>query len=168
MHMSTKTLMAREEYLQTSFEGAEPDYVDGELVERTMPNFFHGEIQVNLADAFKPWQVRDLLFRASEVRLRVAPDKFRVADFAVFSARQCTAIPEDAPYAVVEIVSPDDRFEDLMNKLADYEEAGIEFIFVADPPVRKLSRYRNGDLFAMQALELINPQVSIPLNAIFG
>jgi hypothetical protein len=40
--MTTKTLMNREEYLRTSFEGPEPDYSDGELLERSEPDFFHG------------------------------------------------------------------------------------------------------------------------------
>ena len=168
MNMVTKTLMAQEEYLRTSFEGPEPDYVDGELVERTMPNFLHGRTQIRLSDAFKPWEDRNHLFRISEIRLRVAPHKFRVADFAVFASEQHNLIPEDSPYAVVEIVSPDDRYEDLMSKLADYEEAGVEFIFVADPPARKLSRYHHGDLFAAAALELAAYEVAIPLTQIFG
>ena len=164
--MATKTLVSAEEYLRTSFEGAEPDYLDGELVERTMPNLFHSEIQVALVIAFGPW--RDRLFLSTEIRLRVGHNKFRVADFAVFSSKQRKSIPEDAPYAVVEIVSPDDRYEDLMSKLADYEEAGVEFIFVADPPTRKLSRYRNGDLIAVSSLDLPAHGLSITLAAIFG
>ena len=165
--MATKTLIAPEEYLRTSFEGAEPDYVDGELVERSVPNFFHSEIQVALGDAFKPWQDRKQLFRAAEIRLRLVHNKFRVADFALFSSIQQDAIPESAPYAVVEIVSSDDRHEDLMSKLADYEEAGVEFIFVADPPKRKLSRYRNGDLMALSSLDLPAHRLNIPLESIF-
>jgi Uma2 family endonuclease len=166
--MATKTLMAKEEYLRTSFEGPEPDYIEGELVERTVPNFFHSRVQVRLSDAFKPWEDRRQLFRSSEIRLRVSPDKFRVADFAVFSAEQNEAIPPDAPYCVVEIVSPDDRYDEIMSKLADYEGAGVEFIFVADPPAHKLSRYRHGDLLAVAALELTAYKVMIPLNLIFG
>ena len=108
------------------------------------------------------------MFRSTEIRLRVGNNKFRVADFAVFSSKQREAIPEDAPYAVVEIVSPDDRYEDLMSKLADYEEAGVEFAFVADPPTRKLSRYRDGDLVALPSLDLPAYGLKIPLSAIFG
>jgi Uma2 family endonuclease len=166
--MATKELVSREDYLRAAFDGPEPDYVDGEVVERSMPNAFHAKIQVRLSDALKPWEDRRQLFRLTEIRLRVAPDRFRVADLAVFSSDQDEPIPPDPPYAVVEIVSPDDRYEDLMNKLADYEQAGVEFIFVADPPVRKLSRYRHGDLFSASSLELPSYGVSIPLESIFG
>lgn len=72
------------------------------------------------------------------------------------------------PYAVVEIVSPDDRFNDLMVKLADYEKAGFACIFIADPPTRVLSCYRNGDFFTQPALELPAYGVRIPLDSIFG
>ena len=164
--MATKTLLALEEYLHTSYEGPEPDYIDGELVERSMPNFSHGDTQVRLGDAFRPWQERKELFRAAEIRFSVAPKKFRVADFAVFSRKQ-KDLPEDPPYAVVEIVSPDDRHEELMTKLADYEAVGVAFTFVADPPLRKLSRYLNGDLLTVASLELPAYGVSIPAEKIF-
>ncbi len=165
--MAMKTLISSEEYLRSSFDGPEPDYVAGELVERPVPNFAHSRIQIRLSDAFKPWEDRGQLFRASEIRLRVTPDRFRVADFAVFLSEPSEGIPEIAPHAVVEIVSPDDRYEELMSKLADYDAAGVEFIFVADPPLRKLSRYRQGDLLTLGALEL-SAGVVIPLDLIFG
>ena len=161
-------LISKEEYLRTSFADMDPDYVDGGLVERSSPNYFHSRTQVRLADAFKPWQDRGQLFRALGIRLHVAPERFRVADFAVFASAQHEPIPVDPPYAVVEIVSPDDRFEVLMSKLADYEQAGVEFIFVADPPVRRLSRYSRGDLFTVAALELPAYDAVIPVSSIFG
>ncbi len=168
MGMATNTLLSTGEYLRSSFESPEPDYVDGELVERAMPNYFHSQIQLRLGYALKPWYDRGQLFGAPEIRLRVAPERFRVADFAVFSSEQDELIPRDPPYAVVEIVSPDDRHEELMSKLADYEAAGVEFIFVADPPTKRLSRYRRGDLLVVAALELSAYQVVIPANSIFG
>lgn len=166
--MATNTLISRDQYLRTSFEGLEPDYVDGELVERPMPNYIHGRIQVRLSDAFKLWEDRQQLFRASEIRLQVAPERFRIVDFAVFASEQVELIPSDPPYAIVEIVSPDDKYDDLMSKLADYEQGGVEFVFVADPPVRRLSRYTRGSLVAVTALELSAYQAIIPIDSIFG
>lgn len=54
-----------------------------------------------------------------------------------------------------------------MSKLADYDAAGVEFIFDADPPARRLSRYRHGDLLTVGALEL-GATALIPIDAIFG
>lgn len=166
--MATNTLISTVEYLRSSFENPEPDYVDGELVERSMPNYLHSQAQLCLGYALKPWYDLGQLFGAPEIRLRVSPERFRVADFAIFAAKQEELIPLDPPYAVVEIVSPDDRYEDLMGKLEDYEQAGVEFIFVADPPVKRLSRYRRGDLLAVSAIELPAYQVIVPASSIFG
>ncbi len=168
MGMATNTLLSTGEYLRSSFESPEPDYVDGELVDRPLPNYFHSRTQIRLADLFRPWEDRRQLFRASEIRLCIAPERFRVADFAIFTAEQDELIPRDPPYAIVEIVSPDDRHEDLMSKLADYETAGVEFIFVADPPTKRLSRYRRGDLLVVAALELPAYQAVVPASSIFG
>lgn len=165
--MATKTLLAREEYLRTGFESPEPEYVNGELVERSITNFDHAETQVLLTDAFRPWSDRKELFCASEIRFPIGAGKFRVADFALFLSRQ-KAIPEDTPYLIVEIVSTDDRHEDLMAKLADYEQMGVEFIFVAGPPLRKLSRYLRGDLLTVPAIELPAYGVDIPRTNIFA
>ena len=166
--MATKTLISKDEYLRTSFEDPEPDYVEGEVVERPVPNYLHGRAQARLSQAFKQWEDNEQLFVASEIRLRVAADRFRVADFALFTSEQTELIPADPPYAVVEIVSPDDLYEEIMNRLADYDQAGVEFVFVADPPVRRLSRYHRGDLFTVAALELPGYQAVIPVDSIFG
>ena len=166
--MATNTLISSAEYLRTSFEDPEPDYVGGEVVERAVPNYLHSRTQARLSQVFTPWEDRGQLFAASEIRLRVAPDRFRVADFVLLSSEQTELIPVDPPYAVVEIVSPGDRYEEIMSKLADYEQGGVEFVFVADPPVRRLSRYSCGDLFTVAALELPAYQAVIPLDSIFG
>lgn len=165
--MATNTLISKAEYLRTSFESPEPDYVDGELVERPGPNFLHGRTQVRLAQAFMPWEDRGQLFGVSETRVLVAPERFRVVDFAVFGSEEQDLIPRDSPYAVVEIVSPDDRYEEIMNKLADYEQAGVGFVFLADPLVRRLAQYSRGNLITVSALELPAYGVKIPLESIF-
>jgi Uma2 family endonuclease len=162
-----KSLIPIEKFLRASYENPEPDYVGGALVERPAPTYLQSRTQIRLADALRPWEEKKLLFRASEIRLRVGGDRFRVADFAVFASAQLDAIPEDVPAAVVEIVSPDDRYEELMRKLADYEAAGVAYLFVADPPVRRLSRYLHGDLLAVPAPEAQEHGVRVPLASIF-
>jgi hypothetical protein len=43
--MTVKALISEEEYLRTPYENPAPDYVLGELVERSVPNNFHSEVQ---------------------------------------------------------------------------------------------------------------------------
>jgi Uma2 family endonuclease len=165
--MATNTLISKAEYLRTSFESPEPDYVDGELVERPVPNTFHAGTQILLSDAFQPWQAQRQLFRYSELRLQVAPERFRVADFTVFTSPQREPIPKDPPYVIVEIVSPDDRYDEIMGKLADYQQAGVEFLFIADLRFRRLSRYDGGSLITVAALDLPAYQFKIPAESLF-
>lgn len=49
--MATKTLITEEEYLATGFEW-EPEYRDGEIIERPTPNTKHSTTQTLLAVHF--------------------------------------------------------------------------------------------------------------------
>lgn len=152
--MTTKALVSEEEYLHTAFEGPEPDYLAGVLMERSMPNSWHSRTHRNLFQALLPQYESGRLFPHSELRLRVAPGRYRVADLCAFTSDPEDAIPEEPPCLVIEIVSPDDRHHELVEKLGEYEAAGVEFIYVADPVFRQLSRYSHRSLIAVDALEL--------------
>ena len=45
-------LVSEEEYLRSNFGEHAPEYIDGELVERTMPNDVHAENQLVLGSQF--------------------------------------------------------------------------------------------------------------------
>ena len=69
--MSTKLLMDVEEYLHTSFEGSDCEYLDGEVVERNMGEIPHGDVQLALG--------RVLSTRRSTLGIRVIPE-IRIRD----------------------------------------------------------------------------------------
>ena len=46
--MDARVLMTMEEYLHTSFDGADRDYVDGEVIERNMGELPHAQLQGEL------------------------------------------------------------------------------------------------------------------------
>ncbi len=77
--MASKTLITPEQYLATSFE-REPEYVHGELVEKSLPNILHGEIVIRLGA---------LLLCVgkcvADVRMRLAEDLYRLPDLALLS-----------------------------------------------------------------------------------
>ena len=81
--MSTKILMDVDEYLRTSFEGSDCDYLDGEIVERNMGESPHSDIQGNLYRLL--WRFRATLgIRVMlEIRVQIRPRRFRVADLGV-------------------------------------------------------------------------------------
>jgi len=46
--MSAKVLMDVDEYLRTSFDGSDCEYLDGEVIERNMGELPHGKAIVDL------------------------------------------------------------------------------------------------------------------------
>jgi Uma2 family endonuclease len=133
-----------------------------------MPNDTHSRIHTNIFMAFMPWASSGRLAARSEIRLRVAAGRFRVADIAYFTSSPTAEIPTEPPYAVFEIVSPGDRHDEIVAKLDDYERAGVRFIFLADPPSRKLSLYREGSLLAVPFLEMPDFGLKIPSEQLFA
>ncbi len=74
-----------EEYLDLAFDDRpEPDYVDGEVVERALPTPVHSQIQGLLILLFGPLMTRFRLVLLPELRVRVEPRRFRVVDLAVY------------------------------------------------------------------------------------
>lgn len=50
-----------------------------------------------------------------------------------------------APTLAVEVMSPDDQFEDVVDKISDYFEAGTAEVWVVLPRQKALYRYRRGE-----------------------
>lgn len=120
------------EYLSTSFEGLDREYVHGEIVERTMPIFEHGRAQGKLFGCFDPFEKSHRLFSAVELRMRLAHDVYRIADLAVFEGGRPEPIPHQPPLVVVEILSHDDRWADVLAKLDEYQDWGVGHIWLVD------------------------------------
>jgi Uma2 family endonuclease len=153
--MSVKTLISEEEYLRTSFEDRAPEYIDGELVERSVPNRSHSRTQTRLAGQFERLRERLPLFACTELRVPVAPTKYRIVDLAVYANQEpAEELPKELPLVVVEIVSPDDRHEDVMTRLAEFQAWGVPHVWLVDPGLQRLYVYHNGGLRAVEAFEV--------------
>jgi Uma2 family endonuclease len=78
--------------------------------------------------------------------VRRDPDTVRAADLLFisnerFSRQGPSPYLDVPPELVVEILSPDDRWSDVMEKLGDYFDAGIDRVWVVDPRLRKVFAY---------------------------
>jgi Uma2 family endonuclease len=165
--MDVKALISEEEYLHTSFQDRVPEYVDGELVERSVPNNSHSSAQVELVFAFRSLQQRLPLFPRSELRVPVAPSKYRIVDVAVYAHHEPKEeVPAEAPLVVAEIVSPDDRHEDIMTRLEEFRIWGVPHVWLVDPGLRRTYVYRDGSLTVVGAFELPEFDVQIPASEI--
>ncbi len=133
--MSTRVLMSVDEYLKTSFEGPDCEYLDGEVVERNMGELPHGDLQTESGAPVTavPVSAGDSSL-SSEIRIQISPRRYRVADLAVWRDDNIgTSIPTVPPFLVVEILSPEDRMVRMLPKIQEYLAHGVEWIWVIDP-----------------------------------
>jgi len=163
--MAIRTLVAPEEYLKMSFEGPDREFVDGEVLERAMPTFLHGRIQMRLGYIFESLAQRYALYAASEVRHALDPLRlYRIPDVAVFADREPVKIyPDTPPLVAIEIASPDDRLSETLTKLEEYRLWGVEHVWLIDPEERKLFAYDASGLHPVAALQLPRYESSISL-----
>jgi Uma2 family endonuclease len=151
--VATKTQIRSEDYLRMTFEH-DAEFVHGEIVERSMPDLTHGRIQGLLFAQFDRWRKSHGLYPCVEVRMKVAVDLYRIPDVAVFASPTSQQIPDKAPMIVFEIVSKDDRHQDLMQKLEEYREWGVPHIWVIDPLTKRFSMYTEFGLRNVSSLSL--------------
>lgn len=136
---STPTALSFSEYLTTSFPDLDREYAYGEVRERAMPDIIHSRIQARLAalfenkSAFRPWIV------CPELRLMLRPGLVRIPDLSVYEGEQPTSNPTATPPLIAfEIISRDDRYSDVSQKLEENRQWGVVHIWVVDPWLAKL------------------------------
>ncbi len=154
--MLAKTQISVEEYLALVFpDRPEPDYVHGEVVQRAVPTPVHSQTQARLILLFGQLLPRFQMALLPELRVRIEPDLFRVADLAVYrGARPEGRCATGPALVVVEIVSPDDRYNDLIPRLDDYRRWGVPNVWLVDPLLKRLYEYTAAGLLQHSRLGL--------------
>jgi len=146
-----------------TFDGPEPDYLDGELKERHLGSTPHFEAQERMLEVFRSLKQSHSLFAYPEVTLRISPRRYRIADVAVFTVRPRSKYPSEPPKFVIEIVSEDDRYVDIQEKLAEYHAWGVTNIWLVDPWTKKLGVFDQAGFHEITAFEV--SELSLRLSA---
>jgi Uma2 family endonuclease len=146
--LPTPPLVTVEEYLSTSYPDGDREYLDGLVVERNLGTPHHSALQMiliaHLASLMKQFQIAV----RPECRTRIAERRYRVPDVLVMQRpfRQNDRVLLDPPLLIIEIVSPDDRLRDTIQRFRDYEKLGVRHIVQMDPEDRTTFVFTNGDL----------------------
>jgi Uma2 family endonuclease len=166
--MALVAMVSAEEYLSTVYE-TECEYADGELVERNMGESDHSGIQMALA-ALLYNQRRALGIHVfPELRVQVAPNRFRVPDIAVTTRKIQGRILHEPPLLWIEILSPEDCTSRMEAKVAEILHFGVPHIWVLDPKQSKAWSYtKESRQDAREVLEIPHPKIVIKLAEIFG
>lgn len=113
------------------------EFTDGWLEELPMPTYTHQAILLFLYDRFRAYlEDRGGVAMVAPLRLRVREGKYREPDVLLLRNRADPRL-EDRYWLgadlVAEVVSPANPDRDLVEKRADYAEAGIPEYWIADP-----------------------------------
>ena len=158
------------------------EFTDGCVEELPWPTFTHQSILLFLYDLLRAYlRPRGGVVLFAALRLRVRPGKFREPDLLLLrdrTDRRCQDRYWEGADLVGEVVSPDNPERDLVEKRADYAEAGIPEYWIADPrdeTIRVLSLrgaayvelgvYRRGDTAASALLAGFAAEVSAVFDA---
>ncbi|MGD1095197.1 MAG: Uma2 family endonuclease [Bryobacteraceae bacterium] len=130
--MGTRSAMPVDQYLHTSFPGLDQEFRDGELIERSVPDYLHSRTQALLIVFFEALRRKLSLTACPELRLKLREGLYLIPDIAVFH-------PEPPlPLIVIEILSPDDRLAVVREKLEEYRAWGVKHVWLVDPHSRRM------------------------------
>ena len=149
--MSAGTIIPLEDYLGHIYE-PDCEYVDGQIVKRNVGEIPHSLFQLTLRYRFLVLQASTgYSFRAvSEcgARVRGGDDsrrRYRIPDLAILATDHAQGrIILEPPLAVVEILSPEDRFNAVVQECADYAAFGVPEIWIVNPDSREIWTVREG------------------------
>ncbi|HEY4003172.1 MAG TPA: Uma2 family endonuclease [Candidatus Xenobia bacterium] len=139
-----------EEFLQWPEEKPYREFIHGEVRQKTMGNFAHSFLQASLASRLDQWSgTRGWVMTEQRCILEAAGDSHVVLpDVAWWRMERLPSPPHGAialsPDLAVEVLSPDDRFREVHDKVMVYLGAGVKVVWVVDPPGRQVTVYGPG------------------------
>jgi Uma2 family endonuclease len=167
--MAASTQISVDEYLRTSYR-PDRDYVDGEVLERNLGERDHSRPQMRLIMFFgareKEWRVVVM----PEQRVQVKPHRFRIPDICVVREDDPDEpIVATPPLICIEILSKDDTFKSLTERLDDYVAMGVSNIWVIEPHTRRGYVYNSDGFLEAKdgVLRVPNSEIAVPLANIF-
>ena len=128
-------MLSVEEYLRTDYE-PHCEYLDGVLKPKAVPDYLHSRLQTLLLLAIAAQGPKLGIEGLAELHSRSTPTRWRLPDVCVL-----TRPPADGRYPdsetpalfTSEIVSKDEPWTDLRDKLADHLAMGVQTVILADP-----------------------------------
>jgi Uma2 family endonuclease len=164
--MATGSLVSIQEYLSTSYR-PDCDYVDGLVVERNLGRYDHARLQGEVFAYFharrKQWGLRAV----PEERVQLSPTRLRVPDVCVVKGEPTEQIFRTPPFICIEILSPEDRLSEMQQRVQDYLQFGVPYVWILDPATRRAYRSMPGALTEISELRTEDPEIVVPLQAIF-
>lgn len=158
-------LVSVDEYLNSSWH-PDKEYVDGVLVDRTVPTISHALLQRLLIRLFEQFEEPYRFVALPEARTQVVEGaRYRIPDVLLCPRPLPKGkVVDVVPVAVIEIVSPEDRIHETHRRFRDYAEIGVRGIFLLDPEDYTAHRYEGGSLLRVGSTEITLDRGAIPFD----
>ncbi|MGH9328786.1 MAG: Uma2 family endonuclease [Terriglobia bacterium] len=152
--MATRTLLTVQDYAALDEPpGVRYELSEGELIVTPSASYFHNTVRDNLHDPLRAFVGKHKLGGVtSETDLILVGEVVRRPDVVFIRAERLTGMDLDqspfpvAPDLAIEIVSKNDRADDLMIKVSQYLRAGAEAVWLLYPKTHVADRYVPGKL----------------------
>lgn len=162
--MVVSSLVSVDDYLTTIDSDDAREYIDGRLVERNMGTPDHSDWQTGIASYLRVNYKS--IWTGGEADVRVAPTRFRIPDVVCTKQpRPATSFVTEPPLLVVEVLSPNDKAEDMQEKIDDYLAFGVPCVWVVNPRTRRGYIYTGDGMREAKdgVLRTTNPEITLPL-----
>jgi Uma2 family endonuclease len=156
------SLMTAEELFQLPDDGYRYELVEGGLIRMPPAGAEYGDVTMNAGFLLKGYVKAHKLGVVSAAEtgfiLQRSPDTVRAPDAAFVAMERIPpgGIPKGywpfAPDLAVEVVSPNDRFDDVQEKVAQYFAAGTRLVWVVLAKTKSVLVYRS--LHAVNSLSV--------------
>jgi Uma2 family endonuclease len=151
--VTTTRLMTAEELLNMPDDGFRYELVRGELMKRPLAGQTHGRYASNISLSLGGHANANRLGRCyiadTGFILETDPDHVRTPDFAFISNERLREIGESdgfaqgAPDVAVEVISPNDRYTEVEEKVEDWLKAGCRAVIVVNPRRQTVNLHRS-------------------------
>lgn len=105
-----------------------------------------------------------------EQRVQVKETRFRIPDICVLAhGTQPTPVYTEPPFLCVEILSKDDAMSSMLERIHDYLEFGVAYVWVVDPRTHRAWTYTRNEIREVTdgVLRTQNPDIAVPFAEIF-
>jgi Uma2 family endonuclease len=165
--MELQALITVGEYLTTTYR-PDREYLEGMVVERNVGERDHSRVQTDVSAYLNvrsdDWGIRVFV----EQRVQVKPERFRVPDICVVAGPEPDEqIFTSPPLAAIEILSKDDRWYEVQERVHDYLSFGVHYVWILDPRSRKAHLCTTHGMHEVTELRSENPEFVVPLAAVF-
>jgi Uma2 family endonuclease len=150
---TTSPLMTASEFAARPDPGYPEELVRGRIVRMPPPSRRHGQVcgqaYYLIRQAVERQSLGHVLSNGAGIITTKDPDTVRGADVAFDSFARLPRGPLPASYGsevpelVVEVLSPTDRWSDVLSKVTEYLHAGVVAVVVLDPAARTAQVFRD-------------------------